>query len=147
MTVQLFGVDDRGALSDALRVRFPVFVEEQHVPADEEIDAHDRTDVAARHALVRAADGTPVAAGRYYVLDERTVQVGRMAVLPAFRSQGLGRLLLDALLVDARTRGFRRASLNAQDHAVGFYAKAGFAPFGEPFLECEIVHQNMQREL
>jgi predicted GNAT family N-acyltransferase len=147
MTVQLFGIDDDAAVADALRVRFPVFVEEQRVPADEEIDAHDRTDAAARHALVRDLDGAPIAAGRYYVLDERTVQIGRMAVLPTFRGRGVGRRLLDALLDDARARGFRRASLNAQDHAVGFYAKAGFAPFGATFLECEIVHQNMQREL
>ena len=131
----------------ALAVRFPVFVDEQHVPAEEEVDAHDRPGSPARHALVRDADGTPLAAGRYFPLDERRVQVGRMAVLAAQRGRGVGRALLDALVADARARGFTHVVLNAQDHAVGFYAKAGFTPFGATLVECDILHQPMELRL
>jgi predicted GNAT family N-acyltransferase len=145
--VDLFGVDDRARLETAFAVRVPVFVGEQHVPADEEIDDHDRTDPQARHAIVRDETGLPVAAGRYYVLAPDSVQIGRMAVVLAFRRRGVGRRLLDALIDDARARGFRRAVLHAQDHAVGFYAKAGFTPFGATFVECGIVHQPMDRPL
>ena len=70
-----------------------------------------------------------------------------MAVLRACRGRGLGRALLDALVVDARARGFVRAALNAQDHAVAFYAKAGFTPYGETLVECDILHQPMERRL
>jgi predicted GNAT family N-acyltransferase len=127
----------------AFSVRFPVFVDEQHVPAEEEVDEHDRTDGDARHALVRS-DGEPVAAGRYYRTDGNTAQVGRMAVLASHRGRGLGRLLLDALIADARARGFTRIALHAQDHAVAFYANAGFAAFGATFMECDILHQPME---
>jgi predicted GNAT family N-acyltransferase len=143
MHVELFDIHDKGRMADAFAVRFPVFVEEQNVPAEEEIDEHDRTDADARHALVRDRD-EPIAAGRYYRTDGNTAQVGRMAVLPEYRGRRVGRALLDALVDDARRRGFTRVALNAQDHAVAFYAKAGFTAFGETLVECDIVHQPME---
>jgi len=145
--VELFGADDRSRMEAALAVRFAVFVDEQHVPAEEEVDAHDRAGAVARHALVRAPDGASLAAGRYFPLDERRVQIGRMAVLGGHRRRGIGRLLLDALVDDARARGFAHAVLNAQDHAVAFYRKAGFRPFGATLVECDILHQPMERTL
>jgi predicted GNAT family N-acyltransferase len=146
MTIEVFDIADRSRMAEALAVRFAVFVDEQHVPAAEEVDEHDRSDADARHALVRDG-GAPLAAGRYYRSAAGTAQIGRMAVLAAVRGRGAGRLVLDALLADARARGFTRATLNAQDHAVGFYAKAGFTPFGATLVECDIVHQPMLMEL
>ena len=131
----------------AFAVRFRVFVDEQRVPAEEEVDEHDRTDAAARHAIVLDDGGEPIGAGRYYRIEGNTAQVGRMAVLAPHRGRGVGRLLLDALVADARARGLTRVALNAQDHAVAFYAKAGFTPFGDTLLECDILHQPMERAL
>jgi len=139
----MFDIYDLERMAAARTVRFAVFVDEQHVPPEEEIDEHDRTDSDARHALIR--DGaTPVAAGRYYRIDGTTAQVGRMAVVREYRGRRIGRQLLDALVDDARARGFTRVALNAQDHAVAFYAKAGFTPFGAMLLECDILHQPME---
>ena len=146
MEVEVFSASDRDRMADALALRFAVFVDEQHVPAEEEIDEHDRSDSEARHALVRER-GAVVAAGRYYRKDARTVQIGRMAVAASQRGRGIGRVLLDALLDDARAGGYARASLNAQVHAAGFYARAGFVPYGATFHECEILHQAMERDL
>jgi predicted GNAT family N-acyltransferase len=146
MQVEIFDIADTERLKAAFSVRFEVFVDEQHVPAEEEVDEHDRTDTDARHALIRE-NGTPVAAGRYYRVDGGTAQIGRMAVLASQRGKRFGRLVLDALVDDARARGFTRASLNAQDRAVAFYAKAGFTPFGPTLVECDILHQPMERAL
>lgn len=143
MLPELFDIHDGERMAAAQAVRFAVFVDEQHVPAEEEIDEHDRTDGDARHALVRDGD-VAIAAGRYYRLDGSTAQVGRMAVLPAYRGRRIGRQLLDALVADARARGFARVALNAQDHAVAFYTKAGFTPFGATLVECDIRHQPME---
>jgi predicted GNAT family N-acyltransferase len=140
---ELFDIHDAERMAAARAVRFAVFVDEQHVPAEEEIDEHDRTDGDARHALIRDG-GVVVAAGRYYRVAGTTAQVGRMAVLAPYRGRRLGRRLLDALVDDARVRGFTRVALNAQDHAVAFYAKAGFTPFGETLVECDIPHQPME---
>jgi predicted GNAT family N-acyltransferase len=146
MGAELFDISDGERMAAALAVRFVVFVDEQHVPAEEEIDEHDRTDTDARHALIRDG-GKAVAAGRYYRLEGTTAQVGRMAVLRDYRGRRIGRQLLDALVDDACARGLARVALNAQDHAVAFYAKAGFTPFGETLVECDILHQPMELRL
>ena len=146
MHVELFDIHDKANLAASFSVRVQVFVDEQHVPAHEEIDEHDRTDADARHALICDGD-EPIAAGRYYRIDGATAQVGRMAVLPEYRGRRIGRQLLDALVDDARRRGFTRVALNAQEHAVAFYAKAGFTPFGETLVECDILHQPMELAL
>jgi predicted GNAT family N-acyltransferase len=147
MTVELFGAGDVERTREAFDVRLAVFVGEQRIPYDEEFDEHDRPDAATIHALARDADGAVLGTGRYYAAAPDTAQIGRMAVHAHARGRGVGRALLDALSADARRRGFARAALNAQDYAVGFYAKSGFAPFGETMIEAAIVHQPMDRDL
>ena len=147
LTVEIFGVDDAPRMEAAFAVRFEVFVNEQRVPVDEEVDEHDRTDVDAVHALVRDAHGEVVAAGRFYRGAPDTAQIGRMAVRAAARRTGVGMRLLDALMAEARRRGYRRAALNAQDHAVGFYRAAGFEDDGATHVEAGILHQPMAKGL
>ena len=86
-----------------------------------------------------------VAAGRYYRSTRgRPRKSDAWRCCGRFAGAGIGRELLDALVGDARARGFARVALNAQDHAVGFYAKAGFTPFGATLVECDILHQPME---
>jgi predicted GNAT family N-acyltransferase len=147
MNVELFGIADAERAGEAFAVRLAVFVEEQRIPRDEEFDEHDRAGTQAVHALARDDDGSVLGTGRYYRAQAGTVQIGRMAVRAHARGRGVGRALLDALVAHARRHGFARALLNAQDHAVGFYTKAGFVPSGATIVECAIVHQPMEREL
>lgn len=131
----------------ALAIRSRVFVDEQGVPPEEEIDAHDHTDMDAVHALVRDADGVPIGAGRYYRLDARSVQVGRMAIEAGMRGRGAGERLLAALMADARARGFERVHLHAQVHARDFYVHAGFVDDGAVLWDAGILHQPMSKAL
>ncbi len=146
MTVELFGVEDNERIARAFAVRRAVFVREQGVPEEEEIDAHDRSDASACHALI-ALDGRPVAAGRFFVRPDGAVQIGRMAVLAAYRARGIGRALLDALVDEAQRRGFSRVVLHAQTHARGFYERADFIAHGAEFLDAGILHVEMERAL
>lgn len=146
MTVELFGTGDTDRMREAIALRIEVFVEEQRVPLEEEVDDRDRTDASAVHALVREGERV-VAAGRFYERDAQTVQIGRMAVRAADRGRGAGRTLLNALMDEARSRGYARASLSAQLHARPFYEKSGFAAYGPLFDDAGIVHQEMQRML
>jgi len=101
-------------MSRALAIRTRVFVLEQGVPLAEEVDEHDRDDRDAVHALVYDDAGRPAGAGRYYISEPGTAQIGRMAVSAEHRGRGAGRALLDALVAEARRRGLRRAHLHAQ---------------------------------
>lgn len=131
----------------ALAIRTRVFVDEQGVPPDEEIDVHDFGDAEAVHALLRDAAGIPVGTGRYYALDAHAVQIGRMAIDVAARGHGGGAALLTALVAAARARGFTTVRLHAQMHARGFYLGAGFCDDGPPMWDAGIVHQPMRKAL
>lgn len=146
MQVELFDITDLGRMHDALAVRMRVFVEEQGVPPELEVDEHDRTDARAVHALVRER-GEAIAAGRFYEVDAATVQVGRMAVLAAKRRSGAGGRILAALESEARRRGYARIRLHAQVHALDFYVKAGFSVCDETRWDAGILHQTMERGL
>ena len=127
--------------SEALRqVRETVFVHEQGVPPELELDEHDATAV---HALAEDAGGRPVGAGR--LLPDG--HIGRLAVLADMRGHGLGSALLDALVDAAAQHGHDEAVLNAQVQALDFYLRAGFAVSSEPFMEAGIEHQEMRKPL
>jgi predicted GNAT family N-acyltransferase len=128
------------ARADAQRIRETVFVREQGVPLELEMD--DR-DARCDHALAYDQDGTPIGTGR--LLPDG--HIGRMAVLRAWRGKGAGALLLQALLTQAARRGHASVRLNAQLAAVGFYRRCGFAATGSQFMEAGIAHVAMEREL
>lgn len=132
--------DDRARMEQAWAIRRRVFIEEQHVPEEIEMDADD---ARALHALALES-GRPVGCGRM-VPHQGYVKIGRMAVLAERRGAGVGRRVLEFLMENARRRGFRRARLDAQVHAEGFYLKLGFTPVGEVFEEAGIPHRTMER--
>ena len=140
MAITILISDWAGARDEASAIRTSVFVEEQKVPAELEMD---EMDAVCDHALARLDDGRAVATGR--LLPDG--HIGRMAVLPEVRGTGVGRAVLHALMDRARARGMREAILSAQTHAAGFYAKSGFAPNGEVFMEAGIPHVEMRRAL
>jgi len=122
-------------------VRHAVFVSEQHVPIDMEIDA---LDPFCQHIIAREHDGQVIGTAR---LSPEGV-IGRMAVLPAWRGRHVGSALLDALLAQAKTQlAIGHVQLNAQMQARDFYARHGFLPVGDPFIEAGINHQRMRRRL
>ena len=136
--IQLGGWDELRALAEP--IRFTVFVEEQKVPAELEIDDQDP---ASLHALAFDASGTAAATGR--LLPDG--HIGRMAVLRQARGRGVGTAVLQALMQAARGRGHRNVVLSAQTHAVPFYARLGFAAEGEVYDDCGIPHIDMRRAL
>jgi predicted GNAT family N-acyltransferase len=124
----------------AAPIRTTVFVEEQNVPAEMEIDDWDPQCV---HAV--AFDGAGQAVGTGRLLPDG--HIGRMAVLKPARGSGVGGALLTALMEAARARGQREAVLSAQTHAVPFYERHGYAICGTEYLDAGIPHVDMKRAL
>ncbi|MDE2202499.1 MAG: GNAT family N-acetyltransferase [Burkholderiaceae bacterium] len=125
---------------DARAIRYDVFVIEQNVPVELEWDAWDDQ---CWHALARDTAGRPVATGR--LLPDG--HIGRMAVRKEARGTGVGARVLEALIGKAQSLGYPELILNAQTHAMPFYARAGFTPEGEAFEEAGIPHRTMRRVL
>jgi predicted GNAT family N-acyltransferase len=117
-------------------VRRLVFVEEQGVPEELEWDEWDARCV---HVLARTSTGEPVGTGR--LLPD--AHIGRMAVLPRWRRQGVASAMLRELLAVARERGDDVVRLNAQTQAIPFYLRFGFAAQGPEFQDAGIPHRLM----
>jgi len=138
------------AMRDALSVRFRVFVEEQHVPIEEEVDAFDdrpgeRDDII--QVLLRVS-GQPAATARLLIGHHATEgagypHIGRVAVLAEHRKSGLGRFVMEALHEEARARGQRGITLSAQLHAIPFYERLGYVARGPVYLDAGIEHRDM----
>ncbi len=128
---------------DAVSVRVAVFVDEQGIPREEEIDELD--DVAV-HCVGYGDDGSPVAAGRL-VLAGGCGKIGRMAVLKQHRGRGLGARVLDTLEREGAARGVRLFKLSAQLSARGFYDRAGYQADGAVYDEVGIPHIAMRKRI
>lgn len=120
-------------------IRKRVFIDEQQVPVTLEWDASDAT---AIHFLAMV-DGQSVACAR--VLPDG--HIGRMAVLPEWRGQGIGEALLLQTIQECRHLEAMYARLSAQTQAIKFYERAGFVVSSEPYLDAGIMHVDMQLEL
>lgn len=125
--------------SEAGAVRESVFIREQGVPPELERDA---SDPVSRHVVARDANGTAIGTGR--LLPDG--HIGRMAVLAAWRGQGVGRALLERLLDEADAIGMMQLVLNAQVPACGFYRRFGFVEEGGEFIEAGLRHRTMRRQ-
>jgi predicted GNAT family N-acyltransferase len=136
-------IESPADLQRAYEIRRRVFIEEQSVPEEIEMDADD---AHAFHALA-TLDGVAIGCGRMLEHAASEVKIGRMAVLLEFRKTGVGAQILRFLIDRARERGFRKAILHAQLTAEGFYLKEGFVPVGGVFDEAGIAHRKMERDL
>jgi len=136
----------RGAedLRGAIAVRERVFVEEQGVPVEEELDGRDEQ---ALHLVALAPGGKEVIGTLRLLFDGEVVKVGRVAVDRDWRGQGIAARMLELSLAEARARGARRARLASQVDVVALYERAGFAVESAVFEEAGIPHVWMGREL
>jgi len=134
-------------MQDAIAVRRAVFIDEQRVPASEEIDAHDGDPavVASAVHVVAYHDRRPVATARL-LLDTPVsgqAHIGRVAVVAKERGRGFGKAVMIALHSEAQRRGYPGITLAAQLQAIPFYERLGYVSRGDVFLDAGIEHRWM----
>lgn len=131
-------------------LRMLVFVEEQKVPAEEELDVYDAT---ASHFLIRCASpldsATEDIVGTARLLDKGrgAGKIGRVAIQKEHRGAGAGAKLMRYIEQFARQEGYQELILEAQTYAIGFYEKLGYAAEGDVFMDCDIPHRLMRQRL
>lgn len=140
-------VTEQKELEGCLAVRMEVFVKEQGVSPEEEVDEYDASPAACRHFLVTDED-RPVGAARWKTYEPGVAKLQRIAVKLPYRGRAIGRLLVQAMERDASALGYREAILDAQCSAEAFYAKLGYETVSsEPFYDAGILHVRMRKAL
>lgn len=135
-------VTTESELEEAFIVRKEVFVEEQGVAAEVELDEHDSS---ARH-IVLYHDNQPIGTGRLRVVDG-LAKLERICVLAVHRKHGYGREIMKDLELMGKELGLSQAKLNAQTHAADFYVKLGYHITSDVFMEEGMPHVTMVKEL
>ena len=130
---------------DAYSIRKRVFIEEQGVPEEMELDEFD---LYARHALAYAGPEC-IGTARLVTLSGsvgsigRIGRIGRMAVLSKYRGQGVGKQLLETLLKVSQSQDIKQIELHAQVSVISFYEQFGFIAQGDIYDEAGIPHRDM----
>ena len=133
-----FGDLDPRTLHDILRLRSDVFLLEQGITTEPDVDG---LDPGAEHVVGRTAQGQVVATARLRPT-EGGVKVERVVVARAHRGRGVGRALME--VVHARL-GSRPAWLSAQVQQLRWYEGLGWRSEGAPFDEGGVLHRRMRR--
>lgn len=133
---------DQAEVDAALALRHEVFCIEQGVSLEEELDGRDGE---ALHLVV--VDGGEVVGTCRLLAVGSDVKLGRMAVAASHRGRRLAAALLAEADVRARELGAQRIVLGAQLTAQAVYERAGYEPYGDVFLDADIEHVMMAKQL
>src|SRR5699024_4350458 len=128
--------------TQGFRIRETVFVEEQHVPVEEELDEHDDQ---AIHFL-GIMDDQPIAASRLRFVDDYG-KLERICVLKDYRGKAFVKQMIQFMEKTILEKGFGMAKLNAQTHAEEFYRSLGYKTVSDTFLDAGIPHVTMTKKL
>jgi predicted GNAT family N-acyltransferase len=134
--------EDREA---CLALRYEVFVEEQRVPRDEELD--DLEEACAHFVARRAGRADAAGTARLYMTAEGQAKAQRVAVRASERGRGVGAALMRALEREAAARGSEVVVLAAQVSAIPFYERLGYEAYGGLFWDAGIEHRWMKRRI
>ena len=129
-------------IQEAFAVRRTVFVDEQQVPEEEEIDQHEDE---AIH-IVLYDNMLPVGAGRFRILDG-IGKAERICVLSSHRKLGAGKLIMLKVEEIAKENNLSKIKLNAQTQAEQFYKRLGYDTISGIFMDAGIPHVTMVKEI
>ena len=143
MMEKVYIVDSKSPeMKKVFKLRHDVFVKEQSVPPDMEVDEHDSDAV---HLAYK--QNTSIVGVLRIVEGEKNAKIGRVAVKKTHRGKGIGKLLIKKAIDLAKKGGHKVAMLESQVHATEFYKKLGFVPYGEIFMDAGIPHIKMKKAL
>ena len=126
-----------------LDLRRTVFIEEQNVPENEEVDGDDP---GCDHILLTESD-IPVGAARLKYYND-FVKVQRVCVLKNYRGQGIGSKIINFIIRHVEKNDIRSSvRLGSQIHALEFYKRLGFIEFGKEYLDAGILHKDMEYQI
>lgn len=143
--IEVKRVKTRLQMEKEFNIRQEVFVKEQGVPPEVELDEFDTLQGPCKHILVEV-DGNAVGTGRVRFVDEFG-KLERICVLKSYRNLGLGKVIVKELEQIAKEEGVEKVKLHAQTHAKQFYEKLGYEVQSDEFMEEGIPHYLMVKSI
>ncbi len=140
MTIKVVTTDQEQ--NEAYRIRKVVFVDEQNVPMDLEIDEHEEASI---HFI--AYDGKDVVGASRLRFVGEYGKLERICVLKSYRGKSYGKKLIAKMEEEIINKGYKKAKLHAQTHAKEFYERLGYEVFSDEFMDAGIPHVAMTKEL
>ena len=135
LKIQIVG--NQKEFDDVISIRKKVFIEEQNVPIDIEIDGLDDE---AEHAIAYL-DGEPIGCAR--IRFNTYAKLERIAAMKDHRGKGFGRKITEFLIDYCKQKNVDEIRLHAQMYTADFYKKLGFLERGKTFFEADIKHIEM----
>lgn len=124
---------------EALKIRYEVFVGEQNVPEDIEVDELENQ---SQH-LVLYENNEPVGTARIFHVRDGLYKMQRVAILKKYRGQGYGKKLIKEIEHQVQNLHGKKITLGAQLQALSFYEKLGYEVEGPEFMDAGIPHREM----
>jgi len=140
--IKIRKVKNKSELDKAFEIRTTVFVKEQNVPLDLEIDGFDSE---AKHFIAYLKDKT-IGCARIRT-NKDFVKLERIAIIKEYRCKGFGAQLTNFLIDYCKQNDYNEIRLHSQTNVSDFYKKLGFKPVGEKFFEAGIEHIEMQMKI
>ncbi|MCP1491021.1 GNAT family N-acetyltransferase [Peribacillus frigoritolerans] len=130
-------------LENAYMIRRKVFVQEQNVPLEEEIDEYEKD---STHFVLYDEQHQPIGAGRFRIIDN-IGKVQRICVLSSGRKNGAGAMIMNAIEEYAIQQEVPQLKLDSQVHAIPFYSKLGYEIVSDEFMDAGIPHKTMKKTI
>lgn len=113
----------------AYYVRIQAMAKKHQIPLRQEFDEHD---TPATKYIVVTDHAFPIATARMYPIDQHAMMIGRVVVLPEYRHQGIGTMVVDACEEWAEEMNYAKAVVESRDNKMAFYEQLGYEVRGEP---------------
>ena len=126
--IAILRATDTWQQAGAYYVRIQAMAKKHHITLRQEFDEHDGPDT--KYIVVTDHD-FPIATARMYPLDDRRMMIGRVVLLPEYRHQGIGTMVVSECETWAEELSCSKTVLESRDNKVGFYQQMGYEIRGE----------------
>lgn len=133
-------VKNKKELENVFKIRHIVFIKEQNVPENIEIDKFDKS---AKHMIVLYKN-KPIGCARIRFIGSKA-KLERIAVLKSYRGKGFGKMIVNYMVNYCKNKNVKKIIMNSQYYLKDYYKKFGFKPRGKTFVEAGIKHIEMYR--
>lgn len=144
--IEMTKIADKEMLERCLEIRDKVFTIEKGVPKEIEVDQFDCLNESCSHFLIRYQN-VDVGTIRCLHTSKDTVKIQRFCLLKEYRGFGLGKNVIEYIEKYYKEQGFATIEMDAKYEVCGFYEKCGYRKVSGVFIEANIEHIKMMKEI